>query len=111
MSKIQLNSLERNALIDFLEDQSIDKSRMLYGLLKESEEPKQIIKSSEPIREVHYKSDRELHPEKYENEKSCRNCRYYKNFKCSSKLFNNDSMKSINECMEKEYKYWEEKDA
>ena len=110
MSKIQLNSIERNALIDFLEDQSNDKSRVLYGLLKDTEEPRPIQKFNEPIR-VQYKSDRELHPEKYENEKSCRNCRYYKNFKCTSELFGNDPLKSINGCMEKEYKYWEEKDA
>lgn len=105
MSKITLNSVEKNALIDFLKDQTKDKDEVLYDLLK-NEEP-EYPKRLEPIKEIQYKSDRELHPEKYDNEKCCRNCRYYKNLKCTSKIFGDNVMKAIEECMEKSYKYWE----
>ena len=107
---IELKKIERNALIEFLKDQSKDKDEILYDLLKDDELKEEYPKKLPPVRKVVYKSDRELHPEKYANEKSCNNCRYYKNMKCSSKLFGGEVLKAIEGCMEKDYKYWEPKD-
>lgn len=106
----KIGSIDRNDLIEFLKDQSKDKEEILFDLLKDADTPKEYPKKLEPVKKIVYKSDRELHPEKYENERCCRTCRYYKNMKCTSKLFDGDSLKYINGCMEKQYKYWEGKD-
>ncbi len=107
-------NITHNQFVDFLEDQHKDDIKVLNSLLKQDNEnvkaKEEYPKKLPPVRRIVYKSDRELHPEKYKNEKSCQSCRYYKNIGCSSKLFGGDALKAIEGCMEQDYKYWELKD-
>ncbi len=107
MSKITLDNFEKNALIDFLESQSTDKDRILYGLLKEYEEPIHTdYKPTEEERPIKYRSD----IERLKNgDHICLNCRYWINNKCTSKLFKNNENLWTMECIAEHYKYWEDK--
>lgn len=85
--------MDRNKIIDFLCDQSIDKDKVLYEMLKE--ENNLIDNESEYF-------DKKI--PLFVNRTKCNKCRYYQKGSCQSSV----AVRSQG-CGEPDYKYFEEK--
>lgn len=78
-------SISRNQIIEFLEDQTIDKDKLLFELIKDNESVSEKLKITKIEEE----------PEYNQEYKCCSSCRYDGGGKCKSSKFANDWKKAL----------------